>query len=113
MRHTPIIFAWVLSAFWLIAVGWMWQQPTQLDGLEPAKLDYRINVNTADRATLELLPRIGPNIARNILAVRGSGVRFCAPDDLQRVPQIGPYTVEMVAPWISFECDENRFADEG
>jgi competence protein ComEA len=46
----------------------------------------RINVNTADRETLETLPGVGPEIAREIVAARP----FKSVDELERVRGIGP-----------------------
>jgi competence ComEA-like helix-hairpin-helix protein len=53
----------------------------------------RVDVNTADAATLRALPGIGPALARRIIETRRAGP-FRSVDDLQRVPGIGPATVE-------------------
>jgi competence protein ComEA len=45
----------------------------------------RIDVNTADAATLETLPGVGPATAKAIIAARP----FSSVDDLERVPGIG------------------------
>jgi competence protein ComEA len=51
--------------------------------------DDRIDLNTADQAALETLPRIGPALAERILAWREENGRFQSVDDLLAVPGIG------------------------
>ena len=52
----------------------------------------KIDVNTADQKTLESLPGIGPEIAREIIAERP----FKSIDDLDRVRGIGPERLEQL-----------------
>ncbi|GAT73386.1 competence protein ComEA helix-hairpin-helix repeat protein [Microbacterium sp. HM58-2] len=51
--------------------------------------DGRIDLNTADQAALETLPRIGPALAERIIAWREENGRFQSVDDLLAVPGIG------------------------
>lgn len=51
--------------------------------------DDRIDLNTADQAALETLPRIGPALAERILSWREENGRFRSVDDLLAVPGIG------------------------
>lgn len=51
--------------------------------------DGRIDLNTADQAALETLPRIGPALAERIIAWRDENGRFASVDDLLAVPGIG------------------------
>lgn len=48
-----------------------------------------INLNTADGAALESLPRIGPALAERIIAWRDENGAFTSVDDLLAVPGIG------------------------
>lgn len=51
--------------------------------------DDRVDLNTADQAALETLPRIGPALAERIMAWRDENGRFGSVDDLLAVPGIG------------------------
>ncbi len=56
-------------------------------GVAPA--DDLVDLNTADQAALETLPRIGPALAERIIAWREENGRFTSVDDLLSVPGIG------------------------
>ncbi|PVE92097.1 ComEA family DNA-binding protein [Microbacterium sp. TPD7012] len=51
--------------------------------------DDRIDLNAADQAALETLPRIGPALAERMIAWRDENGRFASVDDLLAVPGIG------------------------
>lgn len=51
--------------------------------------DGLIDLNNADQAALETLPRIGPALAQRIVEWRDSNGRFQSVDDLLAVPGIG------------------------
>ncbi|WP_241961076.1 helix-hairpin-helix domain-containing protein [Salinibacterium hongtaonis] len=53
-----------------------------------------VNVNTADTAALETLPRIGPAVAQRIIDWRDTNGRFATVDDLLAVPGIGEKTLD-------------------
>lgn len=54
----------------------------------------RVNINTASRAQLDLLPGIGPALADRIVLDREERGPFATLDDLDRVPGIGLRTIE-------------------
>ncbi len=62
-----------------------------------------VYINTADQAALESLPRVGPELARRIIAYREQHGPFVTPEDLLAVNGIGPSLLETIAPLISFE----------
>ena len=102
MRSTAKLFAGMLIVGWLWVAGWAWSHPMPRADLEPIELDYRINVNKADAARLQLLPGIGPGIARRVVHVRRRIGRFASPADLERVNYIGPMVRRRVTPWVRF-----------
>jgi competence protein ComEA len=56
--------------------------------------DGRVNLNTADEAALDTLPRIGPALAARIIAWRDENGRFTSVEDLLAVPGIGEKMLE-------------------
>ena len=56
--------------------------------------DGRVNLNTADAAQLDTLPRIGPAMAERIIEWRDSNGRFTSVEDLLAVPGIGDKMLE-------------------
>lgn len=67
--------------------------------LEPEPL----NVNTATAEELERLPRIGPVLARRIIAYRSAHGPFRRVEDLKAVPGIGEKTLQELLPLIKVE----------
>jgi competence protein ComEA len=56
--------------------------------------DGLVDLNTADQAALETLPRIGPALAERIISWREDNGRFQSVDDLLAVPGIGEKLLE-------------------
>lgn len=56
--------------------------------------DGLVNINTADSATLETLPRVGPALAERIIDWREANGSFATVDDLRNVSGIGDKTFE-------------------
>lgn len=54
----------------------------------------KVNLNTADAAALDTLPRVGPAMAARIIAWREANGRFTAIEDLMSVTGIGDKTFE-------------------
>jgi competence protein ComEA len=54
----------------------------------------KVNLNTADEAALDTLPRVGPATASRIIQWRESNGRFSAIEDLLNVPGIGEKTFD-------------------
>ncbi|WP_034384962.1 ComEA family DNA-binding protein [Deinococcus sp. YIM 77859] len=61
-------------------------------------LSGRLNLNTASLEQLEALPRVGPALAARI--VQGRPYRSLA--DLDRVKGIGPATLQVLRPLVTF-----------
>lgn len=60
-----------------------------------------VNVNTADQATLETLPGVGPVTAQAILAYRSENGPFSSVDELVEVSGIGEATLAEIAPHVT------------
>jgi len=56
--------------------------------------DGRVNLNTADEAALDTLPRIGPALAARIIEWREANGRFTTVEDLLAVPGFGDKMLE-------------------
>ncbi|MCK6505679.1 helix-hairpin-helix domain-containing protein [Myxococcota bacterium] len=83
-------------------VRWVHQvPPSDADGAPPGPLVIppapRVDLNHATLAELDALPRIGPALARRVIAARP----FTSVDDLSRVPGIGPATLEVLRPLVT------------
>ncbi|MFN2525090.1 MAG: helix-hairpin-helix domain-containing protein [Actinomycetota bacterium] len=60
-----------------------------------------VNLNTADQATLETIPGVGPVTASAILEHRARSGGFSAVEDLLEVSGIGPATLESIRPYVT------------
>lgn len=56
--------------------------------------DGKVNINTADAATLDTLPRVGPAMAERIIAWREANGGFSSIEDLLDVSGIGEATLD-------------------
>ena len=63
-------------------------------GAAAAETDTRVDLNTADAAALDTLPRIGPALAQRIIEWRDDNGRFTSVEDLLAVPGIGDKMLE-------------------
>ena len=82
-----------------------WRAPAAGDALTFEQIRLRLDPNTATLAELQLLPRIGPQLAANIIAYRESVTcrpAFRRAEDLDRVMRIGPVTVERLREYWDF-----------
>ena len=59
-----------------------------------------VNINTATRAELELLPGIGPSLAQRIIEHREKFGAFHSVDELDRVKGIGSKILERLRPFV-------------
>lgn len=61
----------------------------------------KVNINTADAATLETLPRVGPATAQKIIDWRTENGRFRSIQDLRSVSGIGDATFAQLEPHVT------------
>jgi competence protein ComEA len=64
----------------------------------------RLDLNHASAADLELLPGIGPSLARRIVEDRSAHGAFGSIDALRRVHGIGPRTIERLRALVQIEA---------
>lgn len=79
------------------------ERPPESAATRPAPGPLIININTAGAAELELLPGIGPALAKRIIDHRAKHGRFRRIDDLDAVSGIGPKTMERLRPLIKVD----------
>lgn len=134
--HTRSALLWLISAFGATAVARYehYAHPTAQEPSEPgaraAKLiddpahrqanalrdGQRIDINSATAAELELLPHVGPSLARKIVEARSQrGGVFRAPEDLLQVRGVGQKTLTKLRPFLRFGPSEEleHAADAG
>jgi len=80
---------------------------TALPAISFAQGAGKVNINSADGETLELLPRVGPAIAGRILEFRDQNGKFKATEDLMLVKGIGEKTYELIAPYVTLSGDSS------
>ena len=66
-----------------------------------APVTGKINLNTAESAQLELLPRVGPALAKRIIEFRQKNGSFKSTEELMLVRGIGEKTFEQMKPYLS------------
>ena len=71
-----------------------------------------ININTADAATLDTLPGIGPAKAQAIVDFRDANGSFAIVEDIQEVSGIGPSTFAEIEPFITVTDDAASVAQD-
>jgi len=79
------------------------QRPTHRNAIEKQPVSYRININTADEATLCLLPGVAAGIAGHIIEHRDEHGPFSEPSQFEEVYRIGPLKRQAIEPWVVFE----------
>jgi competence protein ComEA len=89
----------LLGVHWLRMSGWG-SEPIEIDRLPQHELDYRIDVNTANWVEWCQLPGIGEMLARRIVDDRDTQGPFQSIDDLERVPGIGPKTIDAIRQYL-------------
>lgn len=72
-----------------------------------------IDVNAASAAELEQLPRVGPALAQRMVAWRERHGPFAGPEDLRHVRGIGPSTVRLLLPRVTFSGRHSPLLSEG
>ncbi|GAB5402181.1 MAG: hypothetical protein Aurels2KO_04120 [Aureliella sp.] len=86
----------VLVAALTLLLGWLFSKPASVVPSLQSKPQFSIDVNAATERELESLPSIGPSAAKAIVRSRAEYGPFRDSADLDRVPGIGPATIEQL-----------------
>lgn len=62
-----------------------------------------VNINQADTATLQMLPRVGPAVAQRIIDFRDANGAFKDKSDLLLVRGIGSKTFDLIEPYVTLD----------
>lgn len=107
LRRTDQRVAGVLTACSLLAIlVWClleWRRSGQLIDIDlagPLVAEFRLDVNSAQWPELALLPNIGEQLAKRLVAERAQNGPFRDLADLRRVRGIGPRTLESIEPFL-------------
>ena len=87
------------SAATYVVRNYWWQGGMTVKGQQGAlPKPKRLNINTAQKYELQLLPGVGPKTAQAILEYRRASGYFSDLDGLKKVKGIGPHTVRDIRP---------------
>ena len=107
LKRADQAVAAVLVTVSLTAIGgwWVWQGKLRgrlidIERAEPVAVDFKIDLNQADWPELALMPNIGEQLAKRIVADRQAKGPFREVADLRRVRGIGPKTLESMKPYL-------------
>lgn len=87
-------------ALWWFSKGGHRGGLIEIDQAEPGKVDFQLDINTADWPELTMLPGVGQTLAQRIVQWREQNGPFVDNDDLLRVPGIGPKTLRRIRPYL-------------
>src|SRR5436853_4392815 len=95
----------VAASLAAIAGWWAWQgqlrgRVIDIERAEPIAVDFKIDVNKADWPELALMPNIGEQLAKRIVADRAERGPYRDLAELRRVRGIGPKTLESMKPFL-------------
>jgi competence protein ComEA len=91
----------VLLAVAVVIAGCRDRVPAEQPPPRAPEIGGLLDLNRATAKQLEALPRIGPVLARRIIASRNArGGRFKSPYDLLDIDGIGEQTLRDIAPYV-------------
>ena len=110
-RRDQIVFGSLLIVT-LVLMGVHWvrmsglgMRPVNIDRHEARQFEFQLDINSANWVEWTQLDGIGDQLARRIVADREKNGPFQSVDDLNRVPGIGPKTIEKLRPWVQHRSE--------
>jgi len=94
------VVALILIALWCTWQSYLGGRLIDIEREEPIAIDFKIDVNNAEWPELALMPNIGEQLAKRIVADRTQRGPFKELEDLLRVRGIGPRTLETMRPFL-------------
>ena len=95
----------MIASLVLMGVHWarmsgLGMRPVNIDRHAARPFEFQLDINTANWVEWAQLEGIGDQLARRIVEDREKNGPFPSVEDLNRVPGIGPKTLEKLRPWI-------------
>lgn len=82
-----------------------YSEPTKKEWEKSASINYLVDINLADSATLDRLPGIGPALSKRILNYRESLGGFVSINQLSEVFGLRPTLVDSITPYLQLSKD--------
>jgi competence protein ComEA len=95
-----IVLSLIAIAAWCGYQIYLGGRTIDIERAEPIAIDFKIDVNQAQWPELALMPNIGEQLAKRIVADRADRGPFNDLEDLRRVRGIGPKTLESMKPFL-------------
>lgn len=110
-RRDQLVFGTLMIAM-VVLMGIHWarmsgfgMRPVEIERHEARAYEYKLEINSANWVEWTQLDGIGDQLARRIVSDREEKGPFKSVNDLNRVPGIGPKTIEKLRPWIQAGAD--------
>lgn len=111
---------WLVSAFGAVAIA---RYDAELHPTAPAAVvqaappaahrqaaalrdGERMDINRASAEELELIPGVGPSLAKRIVQARDAGGPFRRPEELTRVKGVGAKTLRKLSQFLNFDSEQ-------
>lgn len=94
-----ILLVALMGIHWTRLSG-LGMQPVEIDRHAARSYEYKLDINSANWVEWTQLEGIGDQLARRIVSDRETNGPFQSVNDLDRVPGIGPKTIEKLRPWV-------------
>src|SRR5262249_16342269 len=95
-----IVLSLIAIAIWCGYQAHLGGRTIDIERAQPIAIDFKIDVNQAQWPELSLMPNIGEQLAKRIVADRTERGPFKDLEELRRVRGIGPKTLESMKPFL-------------